>query len=141
MALIHLIYTSSLCRGVAEDEVARILDSSARHNSAGGITGMLLYDDGNFLQVLEGAPDAVHETYQRILRDVRHHQTYLLLEEPIAARDFPDWSMGFRNLNAVAEKDLPEQARHFKFDFGGAAIRGRPGDALDLLRQFSTSAR
>ena len=141
MALSHLIYASSLCEGVAEHEIARMLQSSHRHNSAAGITGMLLYADGNFLQVLEGESGAVQETYARILADARHHQIYKILDEPVSARDFSDWSMGFRNLSAPAEKNLPGQARHFTYGFGGDAIQGRPGDALVLLRQFSTSTR
>jgi hypothetical protein len=141
MPLSHLIYASSLCKGVAAQEIERMLESSHRHNAANGITGMLLYADGSFIQVLEGQADAVQETYTRIQADVRHHQIYKLLDEPITARDFPDWSMGFRDLTALADNDLPEKARHFRYGFGGDAIRGRPGDALVLLRQFSTSAR
>jgi hypothetical protein len=102
---------------------------------------MLLYVDGSFIQVLEGEPDAVQETYTRILADSRHHQVYKLLDEPITVRDFPDWSMGLRDLTALADNDLPEKARHFRYGFGGDAIRGRLGDAPFLLRQFSTSAR
>ena len=64
--MIQLIYLSDLA-GRDESVLADILASAVRHNTASGITGMLLYAGGNFLQVIEGEEDAVHETYKRII--------------------------------------------------------------------------
>lgn len=72
MALVQLIYVSSLVSLDMESELGKILESSVRHNLENGITGMLLYSGGNFIQVLEGDQDKVGETYERILADPRH---------------------------------------------------------------------
>ena len=64
-------------------------------NSATAITGMLLYKDGNFMQVLEGEEEAVRRVYARIGHDPRHRGLLTLLAGTQDERQFPDWSMGF----------------------------------------------
>jgi len=59
------------------------------------VTGALLATDKCFAQVLEGEQEVVEETYGRITRDPRHQDIVLLLTEPIAARQFPDFSMPY----------------------------------------------
>lgn len=141
MSLIHLVYISTLRQGVDEAEIAKILASCDRRNKADGVTGMLLYSGGNFLQVLEGESQTVRNTFARVSADLRHQDVTELLQEPIEQRDFPAWSMGFRNLGAEVAQRLPEQANHFRFGFDGQNIRARPGVALDLLREFGQSNR
>jgi hypothetical protein len=78
----------------AEAEVERILLDSRANNARDGITGVLLHRDGNFMQCLEGTEAAVRQTYARIQADRRHTGLIALLEEPIAGRSFPEWTMG-----------------------------------------------
>ncbi len=85
-----------------------ILQSARRNNQALGITGLLLYIDGGFLQVLEGEEEAVHRIYTRIRADNRHWETRLMLDRE-APRAFGDWSMGFEHLTG----DDPETAGMF----------------------------
>ena len=94
MALIQLIYLSSLSDIKLESEIGKILESSVCHNKESGITGMLLYSNGNFLQVLEGETTAVEETFGRICLDDRHCDIVDLIREPIEERQFSQWSMG-----------------------------------------------
>lgn len=75
-----------------------MLEFSRRHNATAGITGMLLYKDGNFIQALEGPEAEVRALYRRIHADTRHRGILELLDEPIATRRFEHWSMGFRHL-------------------------------------------
>jgi hypothetical protein len=72
-----------------------ILAVSQRNNSACNITGALMFNAGCFGQVLEGERDALEATFERIQRDERHSEVSLLAFEPIAARSFSHWSMGF----------------------------------------------
>ncbi len=136
MSLVQLIYVSDL---VAQDEsqIAAILSSSVRHNLENGITGMLLYSQGNFLQVLEGERDKVEETYARICQDKRHHNTVMLTEEEVSERQFADWTMGYRQLSPEIAAQLTEYAPFFQFGFDAAAIRAKPGVALAMLELFS----
>jgi len=67
---------------------------------------MLLYDNATFMQVLEGAEEDVHDIYNSILRDSRNNANVILVEEEIEQRDFPRWSMGFKNLKSCSPEEL-----------------------------------
>jgi hypothetical protein len=73
MAYTEIIYVSTMI-GEPEQELKAILKSSVKHNNLNGITGMLLYYRGGFMQVLEGGQCEVMETYTRIYNDKRDHQ-------------------------------------------------------------------
>jgi hypothetical protein len=60
---------------------------------------MLLYRDGNFLQVLEGPASAVDTLVDKIKRDSRHHGLILMSRRGIEERQFADWQMAFRNMS------------------------------------------
>jgi hypothetical protein len=136
MALVQLIYVSGL---VGEDttSLGAIVESAVRHNNANGITGMLLYYSGSFLQVLEGEAANVHATYARICADPRHQNVTLLNEDAIQERDFLRWSMGYKQLRAEDLAQFPECTAHFNFGLLPQAIQGSPGLALEMLHLFS----
>ncbi len=94
-SLFRLMYVSSGVRMFNDEELAELLAVARRNNAQLGITGMLLYLDGNFLQVLEGNESDVRRLFATISRDVRHRGLIVLLSQPIETRAFPDWSMGF----------------------------------------------
>ncbi len=104
----QLLYVSNCARNIAADELRAILEISRHNNQASGITGLLLYIDGGFLQVLEGEDRAVQETYARIRADQRHWEARLLLDRE-GPRAFGDWSMGFTHLTG----DDPKTAGMF----------------------------
>jgi len=97
----QLLYVSNTRRDLAQPDLESILVASRRNNAAAGITGMLLFMDGAFLQVLEGDSDAVAQTYARIRRDARHWHPQTLVDQD-APRAFGQWSMGFERLNPGA---------------------------------------
>ena len=96
--LIHLIYASAAAFYPSPDQLEGILSASRRNNQVAGVTGMLLYADGSFFQILEGAPDAVDATFERISLDRRHQNTTLIIREVIERTNFGDWTMGFTRL-------------------------------------------
>ncbi len=136
MAFSQLIYVSDLVNK-NEAELAPILESAVRRNPADGITGMLLYSGGNFLQVLEGDPAQVRLTYERICHDPRHTHITVLTEEEVAQRHFANWSMGYRQLSAEDVARFPDYAPYFKLGFKATAFDAKPGVALELLELFS----
>ncbi len=141
MALIQLIYLSSLSDMRLEAEIGKILESSVRRNQEDGVTGMLLYSNGNFLQVLEGETTDVEKTFVRICKDPRHYDIVELIREPIAERQFSQWSMGYQHLSESYIRSFPQYAPFFKFQANDEAIRAEPGIALELLREFSVDNR
>ena len=76
-------------------EIENILAVSRTNNARDGITGALMFNAGCFAQVLEGPLDVVEAAFERIQQDERHGEVSLLALEPIAARAFPNWAMGF----------------------------------------------
>lgn len=91
----QLIYTSEATLAFADEMLQTLLAQAQRRNEQAGITGVLLYNDAHFVQVLEGSAEALDALYGRLLRDVRHHNVVLLARGPIAARCFGDWAMSF----------------------------------------------
>jgi len=96
--LVRLMYASRAASGIDQEELAAILRQSKGANPQHGITGVLCYSEGIFLQVLEGGRSTVNRLYNRIVADSRHHQVELMLYEEISERRFAGWSMGQVNL-------------------------------------------
>jgi Sensors of blue-light using FAD. len=92
MELYRIIYASR-AEGVSKQDINDILAACERNNPRRHITGMLLFDNGHFLQLLEGRRAAVSERLLKIARDPRHHDLEVLTCGPIDARLFTDWSM------------------------------------------------
>jgi len=96
IAMFRLVYSSSARSGMTEDELKLILESAKVRNARRGVTGMLLFRDGVFLQLLEGEEVDVRYVYNRIVNDPRHQRVVNLLQEKIDQRDFASWSMGYQ---------------------------------------------
>jgi Sensors of blue-light using FAD len=102
-SLIQLIYASAATRRLSASDLTALLDCARENNTRLGLTGMLLYADGSFFQVLEGPEEVVTELYQRIECDDRHTQVTRIISEPIPRRYFNGWSMGFSDLSVVTD--------------------------------------
>lgn len=97
---------------------------------------MLLYKDGNFMQVLEGPDTAVKERFDRISQDPRHKGVIVLLKEQVANRQFPDWSMGFQNLRDVDLRQMPGYRDFVNDSLISPAFEADPSRAHRLLLMF-----
>lgn len=137
MALMQLIYVSTALVELDDRELATLAAGAAGFNGAHGLTGMLLYSRGGFLQVLEGEAPPLTEAWRRIRRDPRHYGLIVLRHAPQDTRDFGRWSMGFRMLD---DTDRQRHAALFPLGIDGfdAGLLGaRPGAALTLLSDFA----
>ncbi len=111
--LSKLIYASQAAHPMTDAELAALLSSARQHNASSGLSGMLLYSNQSFLQILEGELDALDELYTRITQDPRHSRLRLLSRGPIDSRKFAQWSMGFEKLDPdqlpgfLPEKEYP----------------------------------
>jgi hypothetical protein len=102
-SLVHCIYASAATRPFEAPELAELLQKAREANERLGVTGMLLYAEGSFFQILEGPADVLYPLYQKIDRDQRHAQVTKIIWEPIPQRSFDDWTMGFYK---VSRKEL-----------------------------------
>jgi len=96
----YLIYLSAGVSWFSEQELKEILAISNINNSRDGITGLLLYSEGNFIQLLEGEENKVNETFIRISNDQRHKGITPIASGNIEQRNFPEWAMGYKSINA-----------------------------------------
>ena len=92
--LYTLVYVSAATQIFTESQLESLLIDACEKNRQNDLTGVLLYDEGNFIQCLEGPDVQLHQVYQRILASRRHTGVICLLDEPIEQRSFPDWQMG-----------------------------------------------
>lgn len=99
--LVRLVYASRAVNDLSAQDLQDILRRSREHNPAEGITGLLCFDQGIFVQVLEGGRDAVNARYKRIVMDERHDQPLLLSYEEVSERRYAGWSMGQVNLHRL----------------------------------------
>ncbi len=132
----QLLYVSNTARDTPAAELAAILEVSRRNNALLGLTGMLLYIEGGFLQVLEGDERAVRETYDRIRRDQRHWDTRILLDRA-EERAFAGWSMGFEHVRV----DDPQTAGIFGVTREAVASRLAPGAGRVVMTLVETFYR
>lgn len=99
--LVRLIYVSRAVDPSSHDTTESIVEQSQHHNPANGITGVLCFSGGVYLQALEGGRKAVNELYGHIARDARHKDIMLLHYEEISERRFAGWTMGRVNLARI----------------------------------------
>ncbi len=99
--LVRLVYASRAAAAVDQIELVAILKKSKANNPALGITGVLCFSEGIFLQVLEGGRSAVNQLYNRIAADPRHTQVELMVYQEIGERRFAGWTMGQVNLSRL----------------------------------------
>jgi hypothetical protein len=99
--LYHLGYVSTEALKFSEEALVALLSEARNANADRDVTGLLLYREGSFYQVLEGSESAVMATFQDIEGDPRHKEVRVLFDGETDAREFADWQMGFLNLDGV----------------------------------------
>ncbi|MEI7430545.1 MAG: BLUF domain-containing protein [Betaproteobacteria bacterium] len=92
--LLRIVYLSQAKKEISEDDLRDILKTARDFNSAHGITGILFYSFGYFLQVLEGPEEVLLRLYLKISEDKRHSHSTLLQAVPIVFPMFKKWAMG-----------------------------------------------
>lgn len=139
--LVSLVYVSSSRRHLDDPEILEILRTSQKNNARRDITGMLLYKEGNFLQVLEGSDTAVAELMETLERDDRHRGLIVLSKKPIHERQFPNWSMAFQNLGTLSDEDKTAFSPFLSGSFLDEDFQQKPDRAYKLLLHFKKNIR
>ncbi|GLK17899.1 BLUF domain-containing protein [Herbiconiux flava] len=129
-AVLSIIYSSRATVPFSDADLVELLKVSRRNNAGSEVTGMLLYRDGRFLQVLEGPAEGVRERMAVIARDARHAEVLVLLEEGLSERRFPDWTMGF----VPHESTPPDEIPGYLSAFG---LSDDDEDSQDAVRALS----
>jgi hypothetical protein len=120
--LYEMVYVSLAEHAMAEAELRDLLCRAREANERHGITGLLVYHERAFLQLIEGERESVRRLFWAIERDPRHEHVDLIWEGPVRRRSFQHWSMGFV---------VPD----------GKDLRGLPGFEPDDAPSLSTVPR
>ncbi|TCO70840.1 BLUF domain-containing protein [Rhodovulum euryhalinum] len=142
MSTHYIVYVSQADSALTPKDLENILESAHSYNPRHGITGVLLFAEGegryrgSFMQLLEGDEAAIEALRKRIFSDPRHH-TKIVLERGVKdKRDFPDWSMAFRTVEKSDLRHHPRFAElcapHFQDRCGPGGMQG----ALSFLCDF-----
>ena len=130
----YLIYISAAKKLMDEPELLEILEVSRKNNQAKNITGMLIYGEGTFIQVIEGNEEDLENLYNKIERDPRHKNLIKLTDGALGKRNFADWSMGFKSVNAEELKMLEGYIDPKSEKFLG---NDNPHTAISVLKTFA----
>lgn len=132
-----LIYTSRAVRPFSTEDLDQLLLRSRANNRRNGITGMLVYLGGAFMQVLEGPEEAVAKLFSdKVSKDKRHTLVEVITKGPIPERKFGDWMMAFKNLDEDVE-DRPEGFSDFvKQGFTSEVESTHKGISAAILQSF-----
>ncbi len=130
----ELLYTSRTTVPQSSRALNRLLEHARAKNLGLGITGMLLYHDREFVQLLEGPPGHVKSLYETIRKDPRHHSIETICEGRIESRSFSHWSMAFAKLEDVAEvRSIPGFEQIDSEGFPRALLASSPNIGIDLF--------
>jgi len=95
-----LVYVSSAVKLLSPEEIEYLLTRARERNEEYGITGVLLYIGGNFMQYIEGPVGNLELIYKIIREDKQHSGIILVTRETIEEREFGDWSMAYDTKDA-----------------------------------------
>lgn len=136
MALHHLIYQSTARLPFSDEDLRALLTKARAFNSAHHISGVLLYHDKQFVQVLEGEETVLLELYDNILHDPRHIHIVKLADAFLAQRSFGEWSMAFRPVLTSEFVRLPGYLSPDALAHGAETTSTPDAAAGDLLAQI-----
>ncbi|MCB1122372.1 MAG: BLUF domain-containing protein [Verrucomicrobiae bacterium] len=104
----RIVWISEASKEFSDDELLEILSSSRINNRKRHITGLLLYDQKSFLQIMEGGEDEVDFTFKHRIETSRRHRNVIpLVQTPLEERIFENWAMGFFSANHAALEHIP----------------------------------
>ena len=134
--LVRLLYVSRAVVPESQDAIQAILASARQHNLQNGITGILCYGGGVFVQAIEGGRSAVNRLYTQIIEDPRHKDVELLHYEEITERRFGGWTMGQVNLTKINTSIVLKYSEKPEFD--PYSVSGKV--SLALLEELMATA-
>ncbi len=142
MSTTQLIYASAIepsgfdSQRPLRTQLDLMLDKARRRNSEVGVTGILLYSGGHFLQVLEGHQRVLATLFDRIASDPRHKNVIQLGWIQTTERLFGKWYMGLLNLDEQADLD-PQLFENFRKRLGAGLDDGiARRQVIELLNEF-----
>lgn len=134
--MIQVTYLSRATTPFSSEQLLALLAQCRDKNPARGITGMLFYGNGTFLQVLEGEPATVDGLIDKISRDPRHDNFRILARRTVGQREYAEWTMGFERVTEAALRDIEGLQDFAATDFTPAGLAAREDVVETLMNRF-----
>lgn len=134
--LFQIVYTSTAVEHFGKPELVEMLKGSVQRNKRVGITGLLLFRDSCFMQVLEGEEQPVKALFDKISHDRRHRNVIPLLQEHINERCFPNSAMAFRDLSSPELRELPGYSEFLNTPLNGELLKDNLPKCQRLILYF-----
>jgi hypothetical protein len=131
-----LAYQSSAAPKLDEDILIDILIASRRRNSESNITGLLLYIEGQIVQIIEGEEHDVIQLFSKIEQDRRHYSIVKIAEGNIDDRMFKGWSMGFKTISYPELEKFTGYQNISKETFSNSEIEDVNHKGVKILQAF-----
>lgn len=129
---LQAIYISAATQHFSSEELAELLAKARENNTQNGVSGLLVYHQGSFLQILEGPAQAVEDTLDIIASDPRHTNVQVLLRDHVDEPEYEEWSMGFVDPTGAAQVIEGFVGYNGKLD----AMTMDPTRAKKIVRKF-----
>jgi hypothetical protein len=133
----RIIYLSWASAPLAPGQLQEILGVARRRNTQLAITGILLYGNECFMQVLEGEEATVHTLYEQIKRDTRHCHITAYSDKPITQRAFADWAMAFQEITPPQLEEITGYLAPTEVVLDAERLPLHDMHLIDLLRSFT----
>jgi Sensors of blue-light using FAD len=136
--LSQLVYVSTRKPNCTGEEIEKIVESCRKNNAPLKITGVLLYSETKFIQLVEGEAKTIMGLYDKIKKDNRHTNPVMISYNPINEKSFPSWHMAkrsFTNAELEFKTDISqEDKKTFSSLLNGSEEAGQK--VLNLLKKF-----
>jgi hypothetical protein len=135
--LSQLVYVSNRKSTCTPAEIENILSACKKNNPPLNITGVLLYSNTKFIQLVEGEAKVIMDLYDKIKKDARHSNPVMISYNPIKEKSFPSWHMGSKDISSGVQfkTDISkEDKKIFDQILNGEEENGQR--VLNLLRKF-----
>ncbi|MGD1915054.1 MAG: BLUF domain-containing protein [Phycisphaerales bacterium] len=129
--IFQLVYVSVSSRPMVDQELHAIQTAAVKNNRTNDVTGVLLYNNGCFLQLLEGSRDALAKTYGRIATDSRHVRPSVLYYQRAEKRVAESWSMGVLNMDRLTSRSsIEDLLERFRAESEAVTSNEKPVETL-----------
>ncbi len=135
----RLVYVSSATSAMSESDLHALLKQSKRNNKRRKISGLLLYADGNFIQVIEGQEKNLDRLYHKIKCDPRNTGHILINKQRIEHRAFEEWGMSFKVISPQTIENLDGYSRFLQNDSHLTPLNHQSRAIANMLYQFKES--
>jgi hypothetical protein len=118
---------------MSQEDLLKLLVQARKKNQELDVTGLLLYHNKEFMQLIEGKKEVILELWKTIKVDKRHFYPKVIYQGPVSKRGFSEWNMAFRNIDGITPSKLKGFSVLLMKGFASEFVSERPSTARNLM--------